>query len=138
MQVGKEKQYHPSDGNNYLGGDWTSHMDCYFADLLINQVLDGNKTSHDFTLQAWNEMVTLFNSKFGSQYTKVALKNRCKYLRRQYSDLQVLLKQPAFSWDEKQEIGTTKDNIWNSYAKVSWNLQVFVSDGLCYVLLLFM
>lgn len=124
MQVSKEKEYHPSDGNECLGGDWTSDMDCHFADLLLNLVYDGNKTSLDLTHQAWNEMVALFNSKFGSQYTIDTLKNRYNFLRVQYNDLQVLLKQRDFSWDEKKEMGTAKDNIWNSYAKVTCNIRV--------------
>ncbi|RDY06143.1 L10-interacting MYB domain-containing protein, partial [Mucuna pruriens] len=111
MQEGRQNEYHSSDDNEYEGGSWTSHMDCYLTDLLLNQALKGNKTSHDFTYDAWCEIVTSFHLKFGSHYTKYALKNRYKYLKSQYTDLKVLTKQPGFARDGKQEMVMDKDEV---------------------------
>ncbi|KAK7344225.1 hypothetical protein VNO77_13589 [Canavalia gladiata] len=105
MQEGRGNEYHSSDGDEYVGGIWTSDMDCYLTDLLLNQALKGNKATHDFTYEAWCEIVTSFYLKFGSHYTKDALKNRYKYLKSQYTDLQVLIKHPGFAWNGKQEMG---------------------------------
>lgn len=125
MSLARENEYHSFDGDESVGQIWTSHMDCYLADLLLNQALKGNKTSRNFTYEAWCEIVALFCAKFGSHYTKDALKDRYKYLKTQYNDLKVLIKQPGFAWDGKKEMVTAKDEVWNSYIKVNCNLYIW-------------
>ncbi|KAJ7978001.1 L10-interacting MYB domain-containing protein [Quillaja saponaria] len=118
FKTGEGRECHFLDDNECLRGYWSLQMDCYFTDLLLDQALRGNKIGFKFTTQAWIEMVTLFTAKFGSHYMKDALNNRYKYLRRQYNDIKVLLKQHGFYWDEKQEMVTARDDIWDSYIKV--------------------
>ncbi|GFY91640.1 hypothetical protein Acr_08g0000360 [Actinidia rufa] len=92
-------------------------MDQYLIDLLLDQVLRGNKIGHAFITQAWNEIVKSFNSKFGSHYDKEVLKSRYKHLRQQYSDVKILLDQSGFSWDENQEMVTAEEYVWDSFTK---------------------
>lgn len=100
MSLGRENEYHSSDGDENVGGNWTLCMDCYLSDLLLNPALKGNKTRHDFTYEAWYDIVALFCAKFGSHYTRDAIKNQYKYLKRQYNDIKALIKQPGFAWDK--------------------------------------
>ncbi|KAJ1375364.1 Myb/SANT-like domain [Sesbania bispinosa] len=102
-RIGRENECR-SDDDEYVGEGWTLHMDCYLTDLLLNQALKGSKTCHAFTYEAWCEIVTSFCVKFGSHYTKDALKNRHKYLKRKYNNLKVLIKQPGFAWHGTQEM----------------------------------
>ena len=97
-------------------------MDRYLIDLLLDQVLRGNKIGCAFITQAWNEMVKSFNSKFGSHYDKEVLKSRYKHLRQQYSDVKILLDQSGFSWDENQEMVTAEEYVWDSFTKVNRHL----------------
>ncbi|XP_057424498.1 uncharacterized protein LOC130718063 isoform X2 [Lotus japonicus] len=115
---GREGVYHSSDGDEYVRGSWTLLMDCYLTDLLLNQALKVNNSSHDFTFEAWCDIVTSFCVKFGSHYTKEDLKNRQKYLEKHFDDLKVLTKQSGFAWDGKQEMVMAEDEVWNSYTKV--------------------
>ncbi|KAF8400481.1 hypothetical protein HHK36_013779 [Tetracentron sinense] len=96
---------------------WTPPMDRYLIDLLLDQVHRGNKIGPTFISQAWVDMVTLFNSKFGSQHDKDVLKNRYKHLRRQHNDIKVLLEQNGFAWDETREMVTAEDHVWDAYTK---------------------
>ncbi|XP_057499756.1 uncharacterized protein LOC130783958 isoform X2 [Actinidia eriantha] len=112
---GKEAQT-PTFGN-CTRTYWTLPMDQYLIDLLLDQVLRGNKIGRAFITQAWNEMVKSFNSKFGSHYDKEVLKNRYKHLRQQYSDVKILLDQSGFSWDENQEMVTAEEYVWDSFTK---------------------
>ncbi|KAI3956271.1 hypothetical protein MKW92_028094 [Papaver armeniacum] len=96
---------------------WTPPMDRYFIDLILEQVHRGNKIDNTFITQAWEDMTTLFNLNFGSQYSKDVMKNRYKSLRKQYTDVSVLLKQNEFTWDETRQMVTADDNTWDAYIK---------------------
>ena len=95
-------------------------MDRCLIDLLLDQVHKGNKIGQTFISQAWNDVVTLFNTKFKSQYDRDVLKNRYKHLRRQYNDVKTLLEQDGFSWDETREMVTAADHVWDAYIMVNF------------------
>ncbi|XP_017983022.1 PREDICTED: L10-interacting MYB domain-containing protein isoform X1 [Theobroma cacao] len=96
---------------------WTPPMDRYLIDLLLDQVHRGNKLGQTFITQAWIDMVTSFNVKFGSHYDKDVLKNRYKHLRRLYNDIKILLEQSGFSWDEARDMVSAEDSVWDAYIK---------------------
>ncbi|MCL7030671.1 hypothetical protein MKW94_006273 [Papaver nudicaule] len=96
---------------------WTPPMDSYFIDLLLDQLRRGNKIENTFITQAWEQMTTLFNLNFGSQHRKDVMKNRYKSLRKQYTDVSILLEQNGFTWDETRQMVTADDNIWDAYIK---------------------
>lgn len=97
---------------------WTPPMDRYFIDLMLEQMQRGNKIDNTFIAQSWIDMTTLFNGKFGSQHDKDVLKNRYKSLRKQYTDIKLLLEQSGFTWDETRQMVRADDNIWDAYMKV--------------------
>ncbi|KAA8536885.1 hypothetical protein F0562_029363 [Nyssa sinensis] len=117
MNIGGGKESQTPTGGNCMKTYWTPPMDHYFIDLLLDQVQRGNRIGHAFITQAWIEMVTLFNAKFGSQFDKEALKNHYKHLRQQYNDVKILLENDGFSWDETREMVTAEDYVWDSYTK---------------------
>lgn len=90
-------------------------MDYYLIELLVSQVNNGNRVGQTFITSAWNEMVTAFNTKFGSQHNKDVLKNRYKHLRRLYNDIKFLLEQNGFSWDTRRDMVLADDDTWNTY-----------------------
>ncbi|KAG7572100.1 Myb/SANT-like domain [Arabidopsis suecica] len=94
---------------------WTPPMDYYLIELLVSQVNNGNRVGQTFITSAWNEMVTAFNTKFGSQHNKDVLKNRYKHLRRLYNDIKFLLEQNGFSWDARRDMVLADDDTWNTY-----------------------
>lgn len=99
-------------------------MDHYMLDLLVDQVNKGNRVGQTFITTAWNEMVTAFNAKFGSQHSKDVLKNRYKHLRRLYSDIKFLLEQTGFSWDTRRDMVVAEDGIWNTYIQACLTLYI--------------
>lgn len=108
------------DGSKRLRTVWTPEMDRYFVDLMLEQVWDGGRIDdHLFRQQAWEQMTSMFNAKFNFQYEKDILKNRHKTLRNLYRDVKNLLAQPGFSWDEKRNMVTADNHVWDEYLKVS-------------------
>lgn len=101
-------------------------MDHCLIDLLLDQVLRGNKIGQGFITQAWIEMVTSFNMKFGSHFDKDVLKNRYRHLRRQYNDITSLLEYSGFCWDDTREMVTAEDYVWDSYIQVQNAISLFL------------
>ena len=106
-----------SDTEN-VRANWTPPQDQYFVELLVDQVQSGNKTDHAFNQQAWVDMITQFNSKFGFKYDIDVLKNRFKRMRKQYNEMKILLDQSGFEWDEAMQMIKADDNTWDEYLKV--------------------
>ncbi|XP_038897696.1 uncharacterized protein LOC120085651 isoform X1 [Benincasa hispida] len=96
---------------------WTPVMERYFIDLMLEQLHRGNRSGHTFNKQAWTEMLTMFNSKFGSQYDKDVLKSRYTNLWKQFNDVKNLLGHSGFSWDEGRQMVTADDYVWDIYIK---------------------
>lgn len=93
-------------------------MERFFIDLMLEHLHRGNRTGHTFSKHAWNEMLGVFNSKFGSQYDKDVLKSRYTNLWKQYNDVKSLLDHGGFSWDQTLQMVVGDETLWSSYLKV--------------------
>ncbi|KAA8525642.1 hypothetical protein F0562_007476 [Nyssa sinensis] len=96
---------------------WTPTMERYFIDLMLEHMHRGNRVGHTFNKQAWTDMLTVFNAKFGSQYDKDVLKSRYTNLWKQFNDIKNLLGQAGFSWDETRQMVVADDYVWDAYIK---------------------
>ncbi|KAI3804546.1 hypothetical protein L1987_26174 [Smallanthus sonchifolius] len=94
---------------------WTPPMDSYLIDLLLDQVNRGNRNGQTFMAQAWINMVKSFNGNFTSNHDKDVLKNRYKHLKKQYNDINTLLGEKGFSWDDEREMVAAEDHVWDAY-----------------------
>ena len=97
---------------------WQPPMDRYFINLMLTQVHKGNRADGIFSKQAWMEMISSFNEKFGFDYSLEILKNRYKTLRRQYNLIKSLLDLDGFVWDEARQMVTADDSVWQDCIKV--------------------
>ncbi|XP_010549970.1 PREDICTED: uncharacterized protein LOC104820967 isoform X2 [Tarenaya hassleriana] len=112
-----ERSGHFSAGSEILKVSWTPSMDRYLIDLLLDQALRGNQIGDTFTDEAWTEMTTIFTRQFGAFYDNVSLKQQLKVLHRQYNDINILLEQSRFYWDDTRETVVAEDHIWGNYIK---------------------
>ncbi|KAK6927667.1 Myb/SANT-like domain [Dillenia turbinata] len=87
--AGQGKENHFSTNSERSRTYWTPPMERYPIDLLMDQLHRGNKIGQTFVSQAWIDMVTSFNAKFGSCHDKDVLKNRYKHMKRQDNDIKV-------------------------------------------------
>lgn len=98
---------------------WKPPMDRYFIDLMLKQVEEGGRVDRVFRKQAWTEMISSFNRKFGFVNSLDILKNRYKTLRKQYNVIKNLLEIEGFVWDDSRQMVTASDNVWQDYIKVT-------------------
>ncbi|XP_057468414.1 uncharacterized protein LOC130757641 [Actinidia eriantha] len=113
-----------SSSSENLRTNWTLPMDHCFLELLLEQVNRGNKNGNVFIKEAWTEMIARFNDKFGFKHKTDVLKNRYKWLRKQYSNIKILI-QNGFSWDEKQQMVTADNHVWEDYIKAHPDMQTY-------------
>ena len=99
--------------------NWTPAMEQYFIDLMLNQVHRGNRMGHTFNKQAWNDMLMMFNAKFGSPDDINILNSRYTNLWKQFNDIRNLLDNEGFSWDNAKQMVIAENNIWDSFIRVS-------------------
>jgi len=124
------------NGSDRLRTIWTPEMDRYFIDLMLEQVGKGNRfDDHLFSKRAWKHMTSLFNAKFKFHYEKDVLKNRHKTLRNLYKIVKNLLDQKGFSWDEKRQMVTADNNVWDDYIKVQYSICLICFSCTYYVFL---
>lgn len=119
LYVGEGKGRKPHSTSDRTRTYWTPPMDRFLVELLLDQVVRGNKLGQTFIAQAWADMTMSFNANFRSNYDKDVLKNRFKHLRKQLNDVKSLLKVDGFSWDDEREIVTAEDSTWDVYIKVT-------------------
>lgn len=111
--------------------EWTPAMDQYFIEIMLENLRKGNRSKSTFSKQAWNDMLGSFNAKFCFQFSKSFLRRRYRKLLKHYSDVQSLLLQKGFSWDDKQKMIVADDLAWDNYIKVyiyhhsTWKLTIW-------------
>lgn len=93
-------------------------MDRYFIDLMLEHVQKGSMVDHKFNKQAWSDMAARFNAEFGSYHDKDVLKSRFKHWRKLFNGMRTLLEQNGFAWDERRQMVTAANELWDSYIKV--------------------
>ncbi|KAI4305890.1 hypothetical protein L6164_029222 [Bauhinia variegata] len=112
---------------SYLGRDtskekgkslaWTDEMDRCLTDLLVEQVMLGNRLEKNFKSSAYIAAVTVLNEKFGLDLTKENIKNRLKTWKKQYNLVKEMISHGRFEWDERLKMVVGNDSEWNEYIK---------------------
>ncbi|KAJ4830304.1 hypothetical protein Tsubulata_018238 [Turnera subulata] len=105
--------------------NWSLVMDQYFVELMLDQIRKGNRSDKRFSIQAWKEMLALFNAKFSSQHGKTFLKRRYRKLLKYYADARSILQRKGFYWDEKQHKIMADDGVWDMYIKAHPDMHWF-------------
>ncbi|XP_021613481.1 L10-interacting MYB domain-containing protein isoform X1 [Manihot esculenta] len=119
-------------GSNRTRTYWQPPMDRYFIDLMLEHMRKGNQIDGVFRKQAWMDMITSFNVKFGFNYDVDVLKNRYKTLRRQYNVIKNLLELPGFAWDDTRQMVTADDYVWQDYIKTHTDARQFMTRPVPY------
>ncbi|XP_012082833.1 L10-interacting MYB domain-containing protein isoform X1 [Jatropha curcas] len=121
-----------STANNRTRTYWQPPMDRYFIDLMLEHMQKGNQIDGVFRKQAWMDMITSFNAKFGFNYDVDVLKNRYKTLRRQHNVIKNLLELPGFAWNDTRQMVTADDYVWQDYIKTHTDARQFMTRPVPY------
>ncbi|XP_030959168.1 uncharacterized protein LOC115981123 [Quercus lobata] len=117
--VAEEKYYNEVDNAKdkvkYIS--WTDEMDRCLTQLLVQQVMLGNKLDKNFKPVAYMAALTVLNEKFGLDLTKENIRNRLKTWKKQYGLVKELLSHGGFEWDDRYKMVVATDSDWNEYIK---------------------
>ncbi|CAL1403555.1 unnamed protein product [Linum trigynum] len=96
---------------------WTEEMDRCLMELLLEQVLLGNKVENNFKTGVYSLALDAINKKFGLELTKNHVRNRLRTLKKQYGLVKELLSHAGFEWDDRLNMVVASDEQWNDYIK---------------------
>lgn len=96
---------------------WTDEMDQCLTELLVNQVMLGNKLEKNYKTSAYIAALTVLNERFGLNLTKENIISRLNSWRKQYGVLKEMFSQGKFKWDEEHKMVVATDLEWNEYIK---------------------
>jgi hypothetical protein len=97
---------------------WTDEMDLCLTELLVNQVMLGNKLEKNFKTSAYIATVAVLNDRFNLNLTIENIKSRLRTWRKQYVLMKEMLSRGGFEWDEARKMVVATDSTWNEYIKV--------------------
>lgn len=99
---------------------WTANSTKIFANLLVEQIQQGNRPNNVFNKKAWKHIQEEFNKQTGLKFDRQQLKNHLDVLRKRYNYVKVLLDQNEFSWDVSQCMVIAEDAVWKKYIEVDF------------------
>jgi hypothetical protein len=97
---------------------WTDEMDLCLTELLVQQVMLGNKLEKNFKTSAYIATVAVLNDRFELNLTIENIKSRLRTWRKQYVLMKEMLSRGGFEWDEARKMVVATDSTWNEYIKV--------------------
>jgi hypothetical protein len=97
---------------------WTDEMDLCLTELLVKQVMSGNKLEKNFKTSAYIATVAVLNDRFELNLTIENIKSRLRTWRKQYVLMKEMLSRGGFEWDEARKMVVATDSTWNEYIKV--------------------
>jgi hypothetical protein len=97
---------------------WTDEMDLCLTELLVQQVMLGNKLEKNFKTSAYIATVAVLNDRFNLNLTIENIKSRLRTWRKQYVLMKEMLSRGGFEWDEARKMVVATDSTWNEYIKV--------------------
>lgn len=100
---------------------WSMPLEKVFADLMLEQVAQGNRSNNAFSNKAWKYIHHEFNRQTGLNYDKQQLKNHHGVLRRSYHSVKSLLDQDGFSWDKSRCMVIAASDVWANYIEVRFS-----------------
>ncbi|KAK6924519.1 Myb/SANT-like domain, partial [Dillenia turbinata] len=96
---------------------WTASLTKTLADLMVDQVREGNRPKKSFATKAWNSICDNFRKETGLMWDKEQLKSRFAALKKQYNIVKSLLEHRDFSYDESSCTIIATDEAWYNYVQ---------------------
>ncbi|KAH6803728.1 hypothetical protein C2S51_031975 [Perilla frutescens var. frutescens] len=114
---------------NQLRAKWTASLTKALADLMVDEIHKGNKSSKSFSKKGWKFICDNFRIQTGYWWDNEQLKSRYGALRKQYINITLLLDQPDFKWDEATGAIVASDEAWDRYIKAHPDAEMLRSTG---------
>ncbi|KAH6760029.1 hypothetical protein C2S52_009538 [Perilla frutescens var. hirtella] len=114
---------------NQLRAKWTASLTKALADLMVDEIHKGNKSSKSFSKKGWKFICDNFRIQTGYWWDNEQLKSRYVALRKQYINVTLLLDQPDFKWDEATGAIVASDEAWDRYIKAHPDAEMLRSTG---------
>ncbi|KAI3845361.1 hypothetical protein MKW92_036637 [Papaver armeniacum] len=127
--VQRNKPSYTQSDQEQARAKWTTPLTTTLVDLMVEEVVKGNKQNNSFGKIAWKNICDEFNNKTGLKWENERLKNRYAVLRKQYNTMKSLLDLNDFTWDESRQAVTATDEAWDTYIKEHPDAETIRANG---------
>jgi len=95
---------------------WTKELKRHFIDSLVEKLSSGNThTDSGFKKVEWTWIENDFQARSGVIYNKGQLQSQYNILKKEYDVMAKLRGNSGFGWDNKNNVPTAPDNVWEDY-----------------------
>ena len=106
---------------------WTSSLDKIFADLVIDQIQQGNRTNNVFDKKTWNLIRDEFNRRTDLHFNNNQLRKHLDVLRTRYYSVKSSFDQNDFVMDDSCCIGF---DLWEDIGVCFFHLPYFLLNSI--------
>ncbi|XP_043699761.1 uncharacterized protein At2g29880-like [Telopea speciosissima] len=101
-----------------------------FVYVMIENVMNGQKTNTTFSKVGWNNIQTEMEQMFQRPFSKDQLRQKMYKLQKDYHSFKKLLETTGFGWDHNSRTATAEDSVWDSAIKANPTWRIFRRNGL--------
>jgi ABC-type uncharacterized transport system auxiliary subunit len=95
---------------------WSHEIKLFLIGLLKDYDVPGYRTQNAWSKEAWTNIVSRLNAKFGTSYSLNQVKQKEQDLKKDYRVVKELKEGSGFGWDSERKMVTAPTNIWDSFA----------------------
>jgi hypothetical protein len=94
-------------------------METCLVNALVDAVDKGKRAENGFTKEAWTAVYDALCEEFSAiNFTMMAIKSREAKIKKGFWEFQNCRDNSGFGWDDKKQIPTAPDTVWEEYIGV--------------------
>ncbi|XP_077238163.1 uncharacterized protein LOC143879591 [Tasmannia lanceolata] len=94
---------------------WTESMDKAVIELLVDQVVLGNKIDKGFKSKAYAYVARDLSARFRKDIRPIHIQNRMRTIKKQYMILKAIVNHNGFGWDPIMKVISADEQVWKEY-----------------------
>lgn len=91
-------------------------MKLFLINLLKEHDVPGFRTQNAWSREAWTNIVSRLNAKFGTSFSLNQVKQKEQDLKKDYRSVKDLLAESGFGWDKERMMVDAPASVWASFA----------------------
>jgi hypothetical protein len=94
---------------------WSHQMKLFLITLLKEHDVPGLRTQNAWSKEAWTNIVSRLNTKFGASFSMNQVKQKEQDLKKDYRSVKELLAESGFGWDKERMMVDAPASVWASF-----------------------
>jgi Myb/SANT-like DNA-binding protein len=115
---------------------WNKELEQVLVEELLDQHRAGKRAEGGFKKEAWNAVVSAVYLAGGKQPTVQQVKSKFDWFKAMWRQWNDLYEASGFGWDEKTELFTASEEVWERYCAIKVSIEYYINCLLLILLIL--